>query len=289
MFVASLAVFAGEGNSDYLGILSSSAPSGYTPSPSSYDLSQGQNTLTFRFDVTNKTAEQQSMNLQLSLDHILTYRGQNVSDGQPGVTSGAVVDGQFDETQSTQAQDSSPTFKAFTIAPNATESVTMSRSLQAGACGYYQVDVAKAGMTNQKGLVGFEIRVLGCTASTGGSPSPSPTPGTGASPTPTPTGGTGGAPSSPSPPATPTPSGGVGAGTGSSPSPTPSGTTAGTTAGTSAGKTAGSSGGTGAVLGATATTGGAGIPLADTGLPFVTGLMGLLLLALGSLGIIRRK
>lgn len=269
MLVASAVVLAGEGNSDYLGILSSTAPSGYTPSPASYDLSAGQNMLVFKFNVTNKTAQQQSMSLQLNVNHILTYRGLNVADGQPGVTNGAVVDGQFDETQSTQVQDSSPTLTSFTIAPNATETVTMSRALRAGACGYYQVDVAKAGMTSQKGLEGLEIRVLGCTTQVVASPSPSPTP----------TGGTGGVESSPSasPSAVPTPSGGTGAGTSSSPG---AGTVAGTTT-TSPGV------GSGSVLGAT--TSGGGVALANTGLPFVTGLMGLLLMALGGIGIIRRK
>lgn len=263
MLVASAVVFAGEGNSDYLGIISSTAPSGYTPSPSSYDLSAGQNMLVFKFNVTNKTAEQQSMSLQLNVDHILTYRGQNVADGQPGVSNGAVVDGQFDETQSTQVQDSSPTFTTFTIAPNATETVTMSRSLGADACGYYQVDVAKAGLTSQKGLEGLEIRVLGCTTPVVASPSPSPSASPSASPTPT--GGTGGVESSPSPSpsAVPTPAGGTG------------------------GSTTSPGAGSGSVLGAT-TTGG-GVALANTGLPFMTGLMGLLLLALGGIGIIRRR
>lgn len=239
--VASMTAFAGEGNGNYLGIMSSTAPSGYKPSPSWYDLSQGQNMVSFHFTVTNKTAEQQSMTLQLNVNHIMTYRGQNVSDGQPGVTNGAVVDGQFDETQSTQVQDSSPTMMAFTIAPNATETVHMSRALRAGACGYYQVDVAKAGLMNQKGLVGFEIRVLGCTTSTGG------------------TGG--GETGSPSP--TPTSTGGTGAGGGTTPS---------------------SGGG---VAGATATSNGIG--LANTGLPVVTGLLGLLLFALGGIGLRQRK
>src|SRR4030081_161628 len=93
LVVASIAVFAGEGNSNYLGILSSTAPSGYRPSPTWYDLSKGENTFVFQFDVTNLTGEQQTMSLQLSVDHIITYRGQDVSDGQPGVTNGAVVDG----------------------------------------------------------------------------------------------------------------------------------------------------------------------------------------------------
>jgi hypothetical protein len=252
LVVASVAVFAGEGNSNYLGILSSTAPSGYKPSPTWYDLSAGQNVVNFQFTVTNKTAEQQSMSLQLNFNHIITYKGQNVSDGQPGVTNGAVVDGQFDETQSTQTQDAAPTFMAFTIAPNATETVHMSRTLSAGACGYYQADVAKAGMMGQKGLVGFEVRVLGCTASTGSGPSPSPTP----------SGGTGGG------------------GGGTSPSPTPTGGTGAGGGGTSP------SGGTGGVSGATATS---GIGLANTGLPVLTGLAGLFLMALGGFGLRRRR
>src|ERR1700737_4906070 len=72
--VASLNVLAGEGNANYLGVLSSSAPSGYVPSPASYSTGS---TLSFRFDVTNLTAEQVSMNLELSVNHIITYKGMN--------------------------------------------------------------------------------------------------------------------------------------------------------------------------------------------------------------------
>jgi len=160
--LAPIAALAGEGNGNYLGILSSTAPSGYKPSPAWYSLSQGQNLLTFQFDVTNLTGEQQSMNLQVNLDHITFYQGQNVSDGQPGVINGAVVDGQFSEQLATEIQDPNPTFSALSIGPNATQTLHFSRSLPAGQCGYYQVDVAKQGLTSQKGLVGFEIRILGC-------------------------------------------------------------------------------------------------------------------------------
>ena len=102
------------------------------------------------------------MNLQVNLDHITFYQGQNVSDGQPGVINGAVVDGQFSEQLATEIQDPNPTFSALSIGPNATQTLHFSRSLPAGQCGYYQVDVAKQGLTSQKGLVGFEIRILGC-------------------------------------------------------------------------------------------------------------------------------
>lgn len=161
---APIAALAGEGNGNYLGILSSTAPTGYTPSPAWYSLSQGQSLLTFQFNVTNLTGVQQSMNLQLNLDHITFYQGQDVSNGQPGVINGAVVDGQFSELLATEIQDPNPTFTALSIGPNATQTLHFSRSLPAGQCGYYQVDVAKQGLQSQKGLVGFEIRILGCGA-----------------------------------------------------------------------------------------------------------------------------
>jgi hypothetical protein len=228
IFIASsMTVLAGEGNPNYLGILSSTAPSGYTPSPASYSVGS---TLTFQFTVTNLTAQAQSMGLQLNVNHITTYpvNGQrlDISNGQPGVANGAVVDGQFSEQLSTEVQDPKPTVTAFSIAPSATQTLHLSRSL--GQCGYYQVDVAKAGLTTQKGLIGFEIRVLGCspppaTASPSATPSagPSPTPSASPSSTPSPTGGPSGSPGpSPSggvasPSASPT--GGVLAGTGSTP------------------------------------------------------------------------
>ena len=157
-------VIASEGNSNYLGILSSTAPAGFIPSPTPYSLAQGQKTLTFSVTVTNLTGETQSMSLQLNLDHITSYPingvRTDISDGQPGVVNGAIVDGQFNETLATEVQDPNPTFTPFSITPNATETLTFTRALN--ACGYYQVDVFKQGLGNQKGLAGFEIRVLGC-------------------------------------------------------------------------------------------------------------------------------
>ena len=159
-------VIASEGNSNYLGILSSTAPAGFTPSPSWYSIAQGQKTLTFSMNVTNLTGETQSMNLQLNLDHITSYPingvQTDISDGQPGVVNGAVVDGQFNETLATEVQDPNGTITPFSIGPNATQTLTFTRALT--ACGYYQVDVFKQGLGSQKGLAGFEIRVLGCGA-----------------------------------------------------------------------------------------------------------------------------
>jgi hypothetical protein len=260
---ASLTVIAGEGNANYLGVLSSSAPSGYTPSPTAYSTGS---TVSFQFNVTNLTAEQQSMNLQLSVNHIITYKGMDVSDGQPGVSGGAVVDGSFDEHLSTQVQDSSPTFMAFTIAPNATQTVHMSRAMAAGQCGYYQVDVAKAGLTAQKGLVGFEIRMLGCVTPT---PSPSPTP----------SGGTGGASGSPSPTPEVSPTATPTASPSASPTATPTGGTGGVVSGT------GSPSPSGGVAGSTATTP-TGAVLAETGMTSPAEVIALVLFGFGALVVI---
>jgi len=250
---ASLSALAAEGNPNYLGVLSSSAPSGYMPSPTSYSTGS---TVSFQFTVTNLTAAQQSMNLQLSFNHILEYKGLDVRDGQPGVANGAVVDGSFNATLSAQTQDPSPTFTAFTIAPNATQTVTMSRT--AGQCGYYQVDVQKAGLTSQKGLAALEIRVLGCASSTPApSPTPSGSPGAAASPSPTPV---------VSPTATPT-------GTATSPSPTPTGTVG----------SGASSSPSGGVLGSTAVTPPQGAVLAATGMVSPAEVIALVLFGFGAL------
>jgi hypothetical protein len=257
LIVVSFTVLAGEGNPNYMGILSSTAPSGYKHSPAWYDLSKGENTFMFEFDVTNLTNEQQTMTLSLGVNHIITYRGQDVSDGQPGVINGVVIDGQ--DAPTTQVQDAHPTFTTLVIAAHATQTIHMSRTLAAGQCGYFQFDVAKAGLESQKGLIGGAIRVLGCTTVVP-SPSPSPTPG----------GGVGGGTSpSPSPEASPTP------GPSASPSPTPGGGTGGAPGGTPSPS--------GGVAGATATT--SGIGLANTGLPVIGGLLGVILLAIGSVGL----
>ena len=218
--LASTAALAGEGNSNYLGILSSTTPTGYTPSPLFYSIASGPSQLDFEFDVTNLTAEPQSMTLQLDLDHITKYQGLDVSDGQPGVVNGAVVDGQFDGTAQVQVQDPNPTFTTLSIAPQTTQTMHVSRQLAAGQCGYFQVDLAKAGLTAQKGLVGFEIRVLGCKSEVP-SPSPSGSPGPATSPSPSGSPGPATSPSpegSPGPAASPSPGGSPGPAT--SPSPT---------------------------------------------------------------------
>ena len=75
---------AAGGNPNFEGILSAAAPTGFMSSPLAYDVSSGPVTVDFDVVVTNLTAVSQSVGLNFSADHILTYNGVDVSDGQPG-------------------------------------------------------------------------------------------------------------------------------------------------------------------------------------------------------------
>lgn len=190
------AAFAG-GNPDFEGILSAAQPTGFMSSPDAYDISGGPVTVHFDVEVTNLTGDLQTVALNFSAHHILTYNGVDVSDGQPG-QPGITFSGPDGTTQALM-----PGTQAFTQAwdPNATEAISLIYTFD--TCGYYQLDVwapvqpsGDSGRDRATLASGF-IRVLGCDAS----PTPTPTPTATASPTPS--GGVGGAT------ATPTPSGGV--------------------------------------------------------------------------------
>ena len=72
------------GNPDFEGILSAAQPTGFMSSPDAYDISGGPVTVDFNVVVTNKTNTLQTVALNFSAHHILTYNGVDVSDGQPG-------------------------------------------------------------------------------------------------------------------------------------------------------------------------------------------------------------
>ena len=72
------------GNPDFEGILSAAQPTGFMSSPDAYDISGGPVTVDFDVVVTNKTNTLQTVALNFSAHHILTYNGVDVSDGQPG-------------------------------------------------------------------------------------------------------------------------------------------------------------------------------------------------------------
>ncbi len=188
---------AAAGNPDFEGILSAAPPTGFMSSPASYDISGGPVTVDFNVVVTNLTGKSQTVALHFSADHILTYKGANVADGQPG-QPGITFNGPDGTTQ-----EVIPGTQSFSATWAAHDSQTLSLTYTFDACGYYQLDVwapfKSAGRDRATLASGF-IRVLGCDA--GPTPTPSPTGSVGGTtPTPTPTGGVGGA--------TPTPTGDV--------------------------------------------------------------------------------
>jgi hypothetical protein len=201
---ASQAAMAG-GNPNFEGILSAAQPTGFMSSPDTYNISNGAVTVNFDVVAKNITSNPETVALNFSAHHILTYNGVDVSDGQPG-QPGITFTGPAGTTQALM-----PGSQAFTEtwAPMGTQ--TLSLTYNFDACGYYQIDVwapfsgGGDSSRDRATLASGFIRVLGCTGSPTPTPTPTATPTATPTPTssPTPSGGVGGAT------ATPTPDGGV--------------------------------------------------------------------------------
>jgi len=190
--LASQSVAAG-GNPNFEGILSAAAPTGFMSSPDAYDISGGPVTVDFDVVATNLTNQTQTVALNFSAHHIVTYNGTNVSDGQPG-QPGITFSGPAGTVQALI-----PGTQKFSVTWDPNGSHNLSLTYAFDACGYYQLDVWapwKGGSRDRATLASGFIRVLGCVAAT--TPTPSPTGGVGGA-TPTPTSGVGGATSTPTP------------------------------------------------------------------------------------------
>jgi hypothetical protein len=196
---ASQAAMAG-GNPHFEGIISAAPPTGFMSSPNAYDISGGPVTVNFDDVATNLTNEPQTIALNFSAHHILTYNGVDVSDGQPG-QPGITFTGPTGTTQALM-----PGTQSFseTWAQNGTNTISLTYVFN--ACGYYQLDVWApfgTGEDNRATLASGFIRVLGCQTGPTPTPTPTATPSATATASPSPSGGVGGAT------ATPTPSSGV--------------------------------------------------------------------------------
>jgi hypothetical protein len=201
---------AAGGNPNFEGILDASPPTGFLVSPNAYQMSGGSVTVDFDVVVRNLTSKSHKVALNLSADHILTYHGVNVENGQPG-QAGITFSGPGGTTQ-----EAMPGAQSFMATWGAKQTLTLDRTLSLGQCGYFQVDIwapvshPTPGQRHRATLASGFIRVLGCAGVGAGSPTPTPAGGVGASsPTPTPAGGVGAAS------ATPSPSGSVSASSGS--------------------------------------------------------------------------
>ena len=208
---------AAGGNPSFDGIISAATPTGFVSSPSSYDVSGGPVTIDFDVATTNLTDTAQEIGLNFSADHILTYDGSDVSDGQPG-QPGITFTGPSGTTQSEM-----PGSQSFTVTWGPNQAVTIEQRYTLDTCGYFQLDiwapvselqdgsadgsVSATDQRNRATLASGFIRILGCGGSGSGS-SPTPTPTPTATPTPSPTGSVK-ATSTPSPTPSPDPTGGV--------------------------------------------------------------------------------
>jgi hypothetical protein len=175
---------AAAGNPHFEGILSATAPTGFTSSPTAYDISGGPVTVNFVVVAGNLTEEAHTVALHFSADHILTDNGQNVADGQPG-QPGIAFSGPQGTTQAVIAgtQSFTQTWEA-----NATETLALAYTFD--TCGYFQLDVwapwkGGEGSRNRATLASGFVRILGCDAASEPTPSPSVVGGAG-NPTSTP-------------------------------------------------------------------------------------------------------
>ena len=71
------------GNPNFEGMISAAQPTGFLSSPDAYNISGGSVTVDFDVVTTNFTDLTQTVALNFSAHHILTYNGVNVADGNP--------------------------------------------------------------------------------------------------------------------------------------------------------------------------------------------------------------
>ena len=146
------------GNPNYEGILSSSDPTGYQASPTAYDISSGPVTITLQESVQNLTSSTEVVPLLLSVHHILTLNGTDISDGQPGQAGITWTTGLW--RQSTQALAGKTPVDDVSVPAAGSAPTQLQWSWTFNSCGYYQLDVQ--GIPAPPVLATAYVRILGC-------------------------------------------------------------------------------------------------------------------------------
>ena len=160
------------GNPNFDGVIAAATPTGFPVSPASLDASAGPATVNFDTLVSNLTSSEQTTPLNFSADHIVTYKGANVADGQPG-KPGITFNGPVGTVQ--QELSGRQSFTLTLSASEKNHKLALTRTIS--ACGYYQLDVwavetAPNAPRDRETLASGFIRVLGC----GVQPTPTPSP-----------------------------------------------------------------------------------------------------------------
>lgn len=146
------------GNSSFLGVLSAQPPTGYPVSPGAFDLSRGPVTTTVSVAVTNLTSSPQTVSMRFAVNHILTYQGVDISDGQPGQAGISFPRGAAPQT----TQTSYTPVKTGTFTVPASGRGVISFPMTIAHCGYYQVDFNTFTATGKALLAGGFTRALNC-------------------------------------------------------------------------------------------------------------------------------
>jgi hypothetical protein len=149
------------GNPSFLGVLRGSPPAGFPVSPAALDLSSGPVTIHVSVTVANLTRAARSMPIQLSVHRILTYRGQDVRDGQPGQPGLSFPVGAA--AQTTQSLALPRTTKPLSVPAGRGSRAAITFPATLSDCGYYQIDFSTPAPPYSFLASGF-TRALGCGA-----------------------------------------------------------------------------------------------------------------------------
>lgn len=150
----------------FLGILSAGRPASppFVFSPNFMTIGPGGSLITFTIKVKNLTTDPQTVTLNFNVNHIITYYGLNVADGQPGQPGITFVKG--DAPNTTQKVVGTPQLVTITFPPKAAGPTTLTFQQTVNICGYFQVDVGQHRTLTQPqaNLSSGFTRVLGCQA-----------------------------------------------------------------------------------------------------------------------------
>ena len=152
----------------FLGVLTGTPPLSppFVSSPHYYNISSGPVTVVFTTQVENLTNHKVSVVVDINVNRVMTYYGQNVADGQPGKAGITFKAGDVANTQ--QVTYGTPFQRLLTVAPEGAPPQLVSFSTVMRQCGYFQFDIGKHMANGQHDNLsaGF-ARVLGCNG-TGG-------------------------------------------------------------------------------------------------------------------------
>lgn len=153
----------------FLGVLTGTPPLSppFVNSPHYYNISSGPVTVVFTTKVENLTNRRVSVMVDINVNHVMTYYGQNVADGQPGKAGITFKPGDVSNTR--QVTYGTPFQRLLTVAPKGAPPQLVTFSTVMRQCGYFQFDIGKH-MSNGRhdNLSAGFARVLGCKTGTGG-------------------------------------------------------------------------------------------------------------------------